>query len=239
MKYKVHIQIIGIIACFSANLNLSGKAIITLFFKPYPQFITQEQAEHTAEKMVQPAYASKKIIKSLIDKNLASGIFATYGGFIAESDADGQISFPRAWHTDPVIYIVTTSRVTPMNINDATVDHWSFEDKTPASVHKMERKKDDETGAVLWHVTQQSVPENQRVPLKSILIFAKPKYIYIPNGITPTKDTPNLHLPDIYVRPGINKQSNALYVLHIRHFFGPIKRALKKEKKQYAVRFYS
>lgn len=238
MKYIVDIRTLCIITCFTMNLNLLGETLITVFLKPYPELITQEKAAHTAEKIAKPGYASKTVIKSLIDKNLISGIFATYAGYITQSDADGQISFPRET-VSPIVYLVTTPRITPMNINDTTIHHWDFEEKTPISMHKMERKKDPTTGAVFWHVTEQSVPENQVVPMASILIFAKPKYIHIPQGITLTKDTPNLHLPDIYVKPGINKLGNALYVLHIRHFFGPMKRALKKEKKHYAVRFYS
>lgn len=231
----MRIFIVFSIACFGVNQNLWAEAQITIFLKPYPQFAyTQEKTAITCQKCTNPDYSSRQKIKGLIDQNLVSGIFATYGGFIETSSADGQISFPRK-HNAPLVHVVTTNRVTPITMNTTTIAHWELEDKTPATMYKIERKQDATTGIFFWDVSEEEIPKDKKLPITSILIFAKPESIYIPTGITITDNTPNLHLPDIYVRSGINKTSNALYVLHLKHFFGPVSNALKKEKKHYAV----
>jgi hypothetical protein len=217
------------------NQNIQAEAQITFFFRPYPEFaFTDEDTAKTCKKCANPDYSSRQVIKGLIDQNLVSGIYATYGGFIASSSADGQIAFPRK-HEAPLVHLVETTRITPITMNSTTIAHWQLEDKVPATLYKVERQQDDATGIYFWDVTKEEIPNNKQLPLTSILIFAKPDNLYIPTGITVTDDTPNLHLPDIYVKPEINKVSNAFYVLYLRHFFGPVKNALKKEKKQYAI----
>lgn len=239
MKYLMKIHIVCSIACFGFNQNLMADPQITFFLKPYPQFIVSEEDAHkTCQKCKLPDYSSRQKIKGLIDQSLVGGIFATYGGFITVSSGDGQISFPRK-HEAPLIHLIATTRVTPITMNTTTIAHWELEEKTPAAMYKIERNHDAQSNLYFWDINQEDLPKDQQIPITSLLIFAKPDSIYVPIGITITDDTPNLHLPDIYVKPEINKLSNALYILHLRHFFGPVKTLLKKEKTQYAIQLTS
>lgn len=237
MKYSKSIHIVLSIAGFGLNQNLWAErhTQVTLFFKQYPEFVrkTVWQPEPTSEWNAEEQH-KQYIIKSLPRPNLVNGIFATYAGFLSTSNADGQIAFPIR-HNAPMIYIIVTNRVTPINMNSMTIAYWEFEEKAPVAVYKMERKKDNKSGLFFWEVTQEAVPQDRRIPLTSILIFAKPESVYIPLGITVTDDAPNLHLPDIYVKPEINKLSDALYVLYLKHLFGQIKPALKRENKDNAI----
>lgn len=234
MKYSKSIHIAISIAGFVLNQNLWAErhTQMTLFFKQYPEFIrkTVEKTEHLDTSWDAPEHQTEQIIRSLMRPNLVNGIFATYAGFLSTSNADGQIAFPIR-HNAPMIYLYITTRVTPINMNTTTIAYWELEEKAPIAVYKMERKKDNKTGIFFWEVTQEKPPADRRIPLTSIIIFAKPESVFVPLGISITDDAPNLHLPDIYVKPEINKLSDALYVLYLKHFFGQLKPALKRENK--------
>jgi hypothetical protein len=240
MKYIKRIHIVCSIACFGLNPNLwsdtSRTTQITFFVREYPEFVKEPtNFNEKKDKISHPSYPHAQKIKALIDPDIANGIFATYGGFLVISSPDGQISFPvgHDWTDKPTVFLVITNRVTPIMMNSTTIHHWEMEEKTPAAMYKMVRTKEAGNDIVFWDVTTEPLPENRIIPNTSILIFAKPDTIYVPTGIVLAEDTPNLHLPDIYVKPEINKLSNALYVLYLRHFFGPVRRALKKEKGQH------
>jgi len=234
MKYTKYIYIACSIACFCLNPNLWGESKnrtqITLFAREYPIFVKgKTDFAHKQVKFINPNYPHIQKIKELLNPDITNGIFATYHGYLALSAPDGQISFP-LWHPDPVVHLVITDRVTPIMMQSNTVHHWEIEEKTPASMYKLARTKDPNSDLFFWNVTEEKIPDNLIIPFDAILIFAKPDTIYVPTGIVLAQDSPNLHLPDIYVKPEINKLSNALYVLYLKHFFGSIRRSIKREK---------
>jgi len=248
MKYIKHIHIVCSIACLGLNQNLWSETArnkqLTLFFREYPEFVKEPtNFADKKNKFAHPNYMQTQKIKDFIDPNIANGIFATYAGFLVASNADGQISFPLKHGPKQgkppyaeTVHLVITNRVTPIMKNMTTIDHWEMEEKTPAAMYKIERMKDAGNDILYWNVTEEKIPQDKVIPFDAILIFAKPNAFYVPLGIVLAEDTPNLHLPDIYVKPEINKLSNALYVLYLRHFFGPVRHALKKEKTpHYAV----
>ncbi len=242
MKYIKYIHIVCSIACFMLNQNLSARLVsgpqINLFFKPYPEFtVSDEENLKTSKKFSRPDYTSKFIIKDFIDPNAVNGIFATYKGFINTSNPDGQIIFPRK-QEEPIVHLIVTTRLTPIMMNNTTIAHWELEENVPAAMYKFERIKDEVSDMFIWKVSKEELPEKGIIPtyhFDYIHIFAKPENIYVPLGATVTKDGENLLLPDIYVKPEINKMSNALYVLYMRHFFGPIRKEVMKEKTHYRV----
>lgn len=239
IKYVKYLYIACSIACFGLNQNLWGESQkrhqITFFAREYPIFVKEAtNIDKKKDKLTKPSYVQMQKIKQLLDPNITNGIFASYYGYLTLSAPDGQISFPSqvVWDDKkaPVVTMMITNRVTPMMMNSATIDHWEIEEKTPAAFYKFERTKDTNSDVYFWQVTQEKIPEDLRIPPDSILIFAKPDTIYVPTGIVLAENSPNLHLPDIYVKPEINKISNALYVLYLKHFFGQIRRSIKLEK---------
>jgi hypothetical protein len=114
-----------------------------------------------------------------------------------------------------------------------TIHHWELEEDAPAAMYLMEQKFDEDIGLHYWDVTQVPVPENNHVPLESLTIFADPKYVYVPLGLSLLRESPHLILPDIYIKRGINLTAEALFVLNLSHFFGSILPLYKKLPDRY------
>lgn len=230
MKHSIT-KYICILALFCNNPTLIAEQIITFFFKEYPVVSIPEAAAKLGGKIHKPGKIATNHAKNHIPPKL-SGIFATYGGFLTVSDIDGEISFARK-HIKPFVYLLVTPKATPMVMSGNTIHHWELEEGAPAQLYKVEQQWDENVRKHYWLVTQEPVPSNKRIPLETILIFADPKYVYIPLGITLYKETPHLILPDIYIKKGINLNNNALYILNLSHYFGSIIPMYKKDKLNY------
>ena len=100
---------------------------------------------------------------------------------------------------------------------------------------KVEKNKDEELNEYYWQVTQVPLPEDKIISNKTVIVFANPSKIYIPEGITPTQDNPQLILPDLYVKKSIAKMEEALYVLTIRQFFAPPARGYQHEALRHVI----
>lgn len=213
--------VITIIACLSLQYTCQGDEIITVFLHQYPMTTDSDHGKATANSLKKPGKIAHHEVHGLLEKNVISGIFASYGGYVTSSSNNGQLFFPRK-HEKPIIHILITDKITPMMITGNTIHHWEIEAGTAASMYTATRKKDPVADLFYWDVQKAGLPENNRIPLETLIIFAKPKNIYVPTGITPTTDRPNLVLPDIFVKQGIKIYPHTLYVLNIKHFFGPI-----------------
>jgi hypothetical protein len=195
--------------------------------EPYPLLSKSPEAEKAVNKLKKPGRISKLGLKSLGKNPLTKGIFSTYGGWLAMSNHDGQTTFLRK-HINPVIYLLITSKITPMMMAGNTIHHWTIEEKTDAKMYKMERLHDAGEELFYWLTEEVPLPENGILPNESITILARPQNVYVPEGITLTEDSPNLILPTIYIKKGIKTNTNALYILNLRQFFGPLQTAYKK-----------
>lgn len=217
-----------IIVWYIVLITASSRAsVISFYFRPYPDWF--DKAQHVTEKVTKPGKAAQYYMEAITNETLATGIFATYGGFLQSADVDDQITFPRK-HTNPVLYIVVTPQITPVLMFALTMHHLEFDRSQKIAFYKAERKPSPENPKnLIWQITPEELPQNNRIPLESIVIFAKPSYIHVPTGIIPTLNNPNLLLPDIYVKKGINVVSNAFYVLTISNFFRPVEIGYKKE----------
>ncbi len=216
-----------IVTCFIQNKNIHADQVITFFLKPY-----SAASNAFAKKLQKPGAIARSTLRNFIKTNIAAGIFASYGGFLTLSAGTGQVTFPRK-HTPPFVYLVITSRMTPIMMAGNTVHHWELEEGTPAQMYRVERKDEETTKRYYWDIQKVDLPKDNRIPLESILIVAKPKHIYVPTGTTPSNDNPQLVLPDIFVKKGINHVARALYMLNLRHFFGSISSEYKKEATRY------
>lgn len=220
-----------ILAVFFNNHSLFAEQLITLFLKPYPDLPIKAASQRLAPKLDKVGKLSSNRAKHILPPSV-SGIFATYGGFLTVSDLNGELSFPRK-HTKPFVYLLVTEKISPIIMAGNTIHHWELEEDVPASMYLMEQKWDDRVRIHYWDVTQVPVPENNRVPLESIAIFADPKYVYVPLGLSLFKESPHLILPDIYIKRGINLTATALFILNLTHYFGSILPLYKKQPDRY------
>lgn len=210
---------------------------ITFFMVPFTELDKQQAASIAQEKLNNPAKLASSIMPHVDDESLVAGIFSTYAGSIAISDPDGMTTFPLL-HDKPIVYFLITRKITPVIMGGNTIDHWQLVDKTPAELYKVERKKDVDLNEVFWNVTKEKLPENKKISRKAIIIFANPEKIIVPLGITPTKETPNLILPDIYVKKSLTKIHDALFVLTMKHFFAPVTKLYKHEPMKHEALYY-
>lgn len=230
MKNKVYIYLI--LSFFGLIENLGANPVITLFMQPYNLFISQEERQKMTDTLKKPWKLAKINIRSLQQSPIVNGILATYAGYIALSNTDGQITFPKK-HILPIVYLLITDKITPILIAGNTIHHWEIAQPHRAKMYKIERLHNDPEELYYWNITQVALPANNRVPLESITIIKKPEHIFVPEGIQLTDDNTNLILPTIFVKKGNHSNSNALYMLNVRQFFGHSSPMHKKGTKRY------
>lgn len=204
-------------------------AVITFYIRPYPS-ISMPTSPQTAQ---QTHYATESKTSVPLEYYLLSspsniGILATYGGYLAVSDLTGQIMFPRR-HEKPSMHLLVTNKITPVIMIANTIHHWEIQLGIPAQMYLIERREDPQTNLLYWDVQQTTLPENNIIPLDTITILASPDHVYIPEGATLSSTNPQLILPDIYVKEGIERLNQALYAINIKRFFGLVRFAYQKD----------
>ncbi len=225
MKFR---YILFILSYFSLYQKAFADRVITFFMHPLPN------VQKITRNLAKPGKIARHIIEGLADYQLNAGIFATYGGYLQVSDLNGQVTFPRK-HENPLIYLIITNKITPIPMFEYTIHHWELVPGAPTQMFTINRKYDEDADLFYWHIEKAEPPEDNQVPLTSVVIVAKPKYIFVPTGISITSDNPNLILPPIFVRKGVNIIKNAAYILNFRHLFGRLQLMYKKEANRYAT----
>jgi len=237
MKYKKIVNQV-----FIVSLLISSKIycdnIITFFLKPYPQMSDPEKALKKAKKFARPEKYAKYTLRAATNRYFTSGIFSSYMGYLDLSDLNGQIMFPRK-HDKPNLNIVITKHIFPVLMLENTVHHWELSDKSKAIMYNIQRKYDVLAKTYFWETKKINIPKDSIISKDTIVIIAKPKYVYIPEGITVTTKNPQLILPDIYVKQGINKVENSLYVFGIKNLFTTLDETYKKSKTKYSEQLKS
>ncbi len=230
----MNIKLIVIITFLFMYPNAFADNVITFFFRPYPTADAHELAQNLANKLEKSHKLARHQIEGIVGRNPIAGIFSTYAGFIESSNANGQVIFPRK-HAQPKLTLIITNKITPVMMFSQTVHHMELEELAPKPMmYTLERKQDQDTAKWYWDVQQVTdIPRDYSIPAESIVIIAKPHYIYVPTGITLTSDSPNLVLPNIYVKKGINIIANSLYMLNLMHLFRNPDTQFKKQNKSY------
>ena len=91
----------------------------------------------------------------------------------------------------------------------------------------------------VWETQQIELPQNNQVPVSTIVILAKPKNIFIPSEKTKTVITANLMLPAIYVKKGINIMSQGINTLVIRHLFRSVEQKTQKTPLRFTTHLFN
>lgn len=220
------------LACFLSMPNLLSEQLITFFLRPYPIAEPEQKIKKLTHKMGYPGKLAKQHAKHLLwAKDMVSGVFATYGGFLTVSSLNGQISFPRK-HSQPSIKLVISERISPIVRSGNTLSHWELNPDRQAAIYTITKTKNAQTSLEYFTVEQMPLPENSVVPIDSIVLFAQPKYFYIPTGMTLSPESLHLIMPDVYVKKGLTINENALYVLSVMQYFGILTQMTRKEPRR-------
>jgi hypothetical protein len=161
-------------------------------------------------------------------------VFVAYAGYLTVSaHLTGMVQFPRKT-IKPKFYILVTDRIDPILLAHNTVHHWELEPGVPVALYSVEKKYDTDSKTYYWLTKAENSPKNNLISLETIIIFAYPDHVVIPEGITITDpDTPNLILPDVYIKPGIDEEEWA--VLNLKNFLSPINLQYKKSEATNAI----
>ncbi|MBT4856488.1 hypothetical protein HOM50_00375 [bacterium] len=201
--------------------------VVTFFVENYPEVHPTQAIQPS---MFAPGKIYKNMAQSMIKDLGTIGVFATYGGFLAHTNQNGQIIFPRKTQK-PNFDLFITNEIQPYLMAGTTnVRYWTIDNDAQAARFKVQRQEDPKTGLYYWQVTKGVVPKTKIIPLHSIVVFAKPKNIYIPQGITLTNDNSQFILPTIYAKPQLDDVKNALFVMNLKIFFQPLHPKFKQDK---------
>lgn len=198
-------------------------SIISMFIRKYPYFKTKETStfdrEKYSQKLKQPAYLYQSITQPRSQRDSASGVMCLYGGQVALSDSNGQITFKRRQQISN-IYLLVTSSITPAYIiAPSTVHNWMIDPKTPSKLYFIQFKQDTDFNLYYFDAQPTQLPPDNNIPLNTIILIADPEYVYVPTGGTISEYSSNLLLPDIYLKRGFCFIYNQLYALAIKQYF--------------------
>jgi hypothetical protein len=221
------IQIYVVIGILATPLMVQATNVITFFIRPYPEPIQFTYDQARTKITDHHTNVARRLLKHTLKKEPTVGIFGSYMGYLQPSNRDGQLTFPRSQQGTEVKLLITPL-IRPVMMIGNTVHHWVTIDEYPAELYSIEREQDSETKLYYWNTQKIPLPENKRISLDTIIIFAKPTSIFVPTGITITENSPHLILPDIYARKEINSALDALRILKIRPFYSTVPRAYKK-----------
>lgn len=211
MMKKIIFSLITLMTC-----TLCADPVITLFFEPYP----------TSSK--------KTKMRALKKTKIHAGVVTSYSGNIEVSNVNGQVTFLRLNKKPEIKILVTPSYNTqPIRMIGKLVNHWELISTKKAEMFTLKLQEDPATKLSFWQVQSIDVPADKIIDKYTLIIFAKPKHIVIPTGITLSDENPNLILPTFYVKKGIKRITNALTNLSLRQFFGPVDNENRLDKKRY------
>lgn len=197
------------------NLFVKGFSphMVTFFFKNYPKI------EKNSFKKVP------------LEGNPRAGIVVSYFGFMTTSEKSGEVMFPRR-HQKPEFSLLVCNNPQPIFMLENTIHHWQVREKTKYAFYSVKRQQDPNTKLFFWDVKKSNLPADKHLSVHTMVIFADPGNIYIPEGITVTNNNPQLFLPPVYAKPSNSAAKNALAALEIRAFFDPINRVYNIKKPQ-------
>jgi hypothetical protein len=180
-----------------------------------------------SRKLSQPGYTYKKIVKNQFKSHGVQGIFGMMHGFVTSSDKNGQLIFPRK-STSQTINLLVSEKVNPIfMIAPSTIHHWEIEKNSEAALYQIQYSKDEKTGAYLFNSSKSSIPDDRKIELNTIILLINPKYVYVPEGASMAAYSPNLVLPDIFIKKNNTVLNNALYTTKIKQYFEQINKSFK------------
>lgn len=235
MRYTVIHK--AIIACFLLSNSILADEVITFFVRPYPQGNSGAGSRAFQCDLSQVGKIAEYCLQGGMRTTTVAGIFFSYAGFLDISNINGQVVFPRK-QVNADISLLITDKLTPIPIQNHIIDHWELEVGTPAQMYSIQRKWDNQARLFYWTTTKAELPQDNVVPLTTIVMFAKPRYVYVPLGVSVANADPNLILPDIFVKEAIKTPTHALSLLGLRQFFGPIGSIEQKKGLQQSFHLY-
>lgn len=224
MNFK---RLLFILPCFLVYPNIWSAPVIRLSMRSLPE------PQHLLNSVKKPSKIDQYQFQGIINYAPFQGIFSTYAGFLGFSDYNGQTLFPLK-HTSSFVYLLITDSIFPITMFANTVHHWELVPGNPAAMFKCEMKQDKDR-SFFWHISSVPIPTDNTIPLEAIIILVHPDYVKVHTGIMTATNNPNLILPDIYIKKGINVIKNANYMINLRHLFGTVGMHYNRQPMRYQM----
>ncbi len=186
------------------------------------------------EKLTKPGVINRLYIKHTLYQALyCPGIIAAYGGFVTQSDSNGQITFPLLSENNS-IRLVFTPKIRPIIFRGSTVAFFTIHEHVPVRVIRAKRLYNTEEKVWYWSLQEEELsPKRELLPL-DLIFFVNPKHVILPDENIVTHDDANLLLPDIYVTHKIKTAFSALHFIKASNYFKPVHFAYRKTADRYA-----
>ncbi|MBI2352725.1 hypothetical protein HYV11_00600 [Candidatus Dependentiae bacterium] len=230
MKMTKKLFLFMFLNSFNALYSINSKII--LFLRQYPSLNiknTEKLHKTISQKLQQPDYALGKASKKKKSQEGSQGILAFYLGYANLSDKNGEIAFPRK-HQIPNVNLLITKSIQPVYIlAPSTIHNWMLDKNTTSEMYHCKFLHDHETSLFYIETSKIPLPENAMIPLDTIIIISDPKDVFVPLGATIAQYSPNLVLPNIYIKKDFDYGYNALYTLSIKYYFEQIHSEYKPE----------
>ena len=205
---------------------------IVLTFEPYPTYQAADDIakQHEISSVVNPKKkianektkpkAKKKQAKKTIK---VAGIPIFYYGSFSYSPQNGIVMFNRM-HENPQFYILVCAEknktpLEPIFMVKNTIHHFKVSPTASYEFFLVTKKYDETTKTYFWHVEKKPLPTDQQLPIETLVIFAYPSDIYLPEGISLTNDNAQAILPVIYVKHDHHQTENALAAIEVSYLF--------------------
>lgn len=221
------------LTCLLSSYESSTRPLVTFFIQTYPTNTATLDHHKLYNTITSTGKLHNKILrKNILQTQTNDGIFSAYWGYLAVSDLNGQVSFPRFQQSNSFNLLIT-DRIQPIMMLGNTIHHWQLEANVDAKLYSFQFYQDP-GHEDYWNIEEKILPSDKRISLDTIILFAKPKDIYIMIGKQPATENPNIVLPDvIYAKKSLNRIAPALWLLKMRQFFGPVIKNYKKEAPTY------
>lgn len=220
MKFVLKILTIILLTTLQTH---SIDSIITFFVQKYPYFKIEPSQKFDPEKyskqLKQPSFFYKTISKIKQHDSAVAGIMSLYNGNVALSDKNGQIIFKRNQQTPNIYFLVTKNVLPAYMIAPSTIHNWMLDPKELTKLYFAEFKANDALELYYFEVSEAKLPQDQNIPLNTIIFIADPQNVFIPTGATLTNLSQNLTLPNIYIKRDFCFMHNSLYTLAIKQYF--------------------
>lgn len=228
----------GLLLLVSSICNTSTPPVrhtITTFVRQIEPITKASQHEELLSALEKPGRVNRLLIKDkLYNAAYLPGLLATYGGFVTQSDHNGEIIFPRLSEQNE-IRCVFTQKVRPVIFRGSTIKHFVVDPETPISLYKFKRIHDTEHNVYVWEIIPEELgPSHQLQPL-DMVFFVKPKHVILePHQLIVTHNDVNMVLPDILVKKKIRPAYSALNFVKASKYFAPVQYAYRTAPDRYA-----
>ncbi|MGZ6250959.1 MAG: hypothetical protein ACXWL2_02940 [Candidatus Chromulinivorax sp.] len=205
-------------------------SVITFFIKEKIEkknTINTQKIEYISEKLQQPSFIhANEHDTSWLQQPGIEGLYASYLGYLAVSDHNGQITFPRIQQSD-TIHILITPEVQPeFMIEPTLINDWITKHNSPTAFYQIIRKKHKKLKVYYFHITKIKTP--QAIPRNTITIYADPATIIVPTGVLFNTYSTNFILPELQAIK-VDTLKNSLYTLSIKQYFEQINKENKHD----------